>query len=190
MAAHQKKARRNGLKIVFFDEFGFSFREALGRTWAPRGRRPILRRVESQRRAVSTAVGLTLAGKIYKRHFLGSMHSAEVIVTLKHLLRQMPEGFVLIWDRARIHTSAETKRFLKEHPEIRVEPLPAYAPELNAEEYCHGQVKRRLKNVTPDDQVQMRAMLDGGFAWLRRRPDLLLNCFHAAGLSVNQLWLD
>jgi len=178
------------LNIVFFDEFGFSFQEVLRRTWAPRGRRPILRRVESERRAVSTAVGLTLAGKIYKRHFKGSMHSAQVVESLKHLLRQMPEGFLLIWDRARIHTSAETQNFLANHPEICFEGLPAYAPELNAEEYCHGQVKRRLSNATPTEEAEIHTMLDSGFAWLRRRPDLLLNCFHAAGLSVNQLWLD
>jgi transposase len=184
----KKKARRNDLTIVFFDEFGFSFREATSRTWAPRGRRPLLRRVTSERRAISTAVGLTLTGKIYKRHFKGSMHSEQVIETLHHLLRQSPEGFVLIWDRARIHTSAKTQNFLTEHPEIRIEWLPPYAPELNAEEYCHGQIKRRLKNATPADDAQLCMLLDTGFAWLRRRPDLILHCFHAAGLSVNQLW--
>lgn len=186
----KKKARRKGLKIVFFDEFGFSFQEKLQRTWAPRGRRPVIHRVESERRVLSTAVGLTLDGKIYKRHFKGSMRSAHGVAALKHLLRYMPGGFVLIWDRAGIHTSAETQRFLAQHPEIDVEWLPPYAPELNAEEYCHGQIKRRSSNATPADGTEMRAMLDAGFAWLRRRPDLLLNCFHAAKLSVNQLWLN
>ena len=173
---------------MFFDEFGFSFREALTRTWAPRGRRPILRRVESERRAISTAVGLTLSGQIYKRHFKCSMQSEQVIEALRDLLCYMPHGFILIWDRARIHTSVKTERFLSEHPEICIEWLPPYAPELNAEEYCHGQVKRRLKNATPADAAEMRRMLDAGFTWLRRRPDLLLSCFQAAGLSVNQLW--
>jgi hypothetical protein len=35
----------------------------------------------------------------------------------------------------------------------------------------------------------MRQMLNRGFARLRRRPDLLLSFFHAAGLSVQQLQL-
>jgi len=58
-----KKARRHGVGIVFFDEFGFSFQERLGPTWAPRGQRPLLRRVERQRRGISTAVGLTLGAR-------------------------------------------------------------------------------------------------------------------------------
>lgn len=174
---------------MFFDEFGYSFLADLWRTWAPRGQRPILRRVTKDRRVLTTAVGLTLTGKIYKRHFDEGMDSEDVITALEHLRRFMPEGFILICDRASIHTSETTLRYFFEHPEIVVEPLPSYAPELNPEEYCHGNVKRRLANLTPTDRRQMRRALDRGFARLRRRPDLLLGFVHAAGLPVKQLWL-
>lgn len=174
---------------MFFDEFGFSFLEGLWRTWAPRGQRPLLHRVTKDRRVLTTAVGLSLSGKIYKRHFDDGMDSDDVIIALEHLRRFMPEGFVLICDRASIHTSETTLRYFFEHPEIIVEPLPRYAPELNPEEYCHGNVKRHLANVTPMDRQQMRQFLNQGFARLRRRPDLLLSFVHAAGLSVRQLWL-
>jgi transposase len=70
-----------------------------------------------------------------------------------------------------------------------VEWLPPYAPELNPEEYCHGNVKQRLKNATPANALQICRMLDRGFARLRRRPDLLLSFVHEAGLTVKQLWL-
>ena len=174
---------------MFFDEFGYSFLERLWRTWAPRGRRPIIRRVTRDRRVLTTAVGLTLSGKIYKRYFEGGMDSDDVITAIEHLRRFMPEGFILILDRAPIHTSEATVRYFWDHPEIVVEPLPPYAPELNPEEYCHGNVKNRLANASPDDREQMRCFLDRGFARLRRRPDLLLSFIHAAGLPVRQLWL-
>lgn len=174
---------------MFFDEFGFSFLETPGRTWAPRGKRPVLRRVTRDRRALSTAVGLTLSGKIYKRHFDGSMNSADVIKALQHLQRHLPGRFILIWDRARIHTSHATEAYLAVHSEILVEWLPTYAPELNPEEYCHGNVKQRLKSATPVNKPEMRQLLNRGFARLRRRPDMLLGFVHLAGLSVRQLWL-
>ena len=160
----------------------------LARTWAPKGKRPILRRVERERRALSTAVGFTLSGKIYKRHFGGSMKSEQVIESLQHLQRHIPGRMILIWDRASIHTSRKTQAYLDAHSEIRVEPLPSYAPELNPEEYCHGNVKQRLKNVTPDTADEMCILLNREFARLRHRPDLLLNFIHHAGLSVRQLW--
>jgi hypothetical protein len=56
---------------VFVDETGFSFRAKVATTWAPIGQTPILRRI-SKRRELSTVIGLTLFGKIDKRHFEGS----------------------------------------------------------------------------------------------------------------------
>lgn len=174
---------------MFWDEFGFSFQESLAPTWACRGKRPIFRRVTKERRALSTAVALTLSGKIYKRHFEGSVNSQKLIEALDHLRGHLPGKIILIWDRARIHRSKIAKVYLDRHPEILIEELPAYAPELNPEEYCHGNVKQGLKNAHPTCKQEMRSMLDRGFARLRQRPDLLLSFFHAAGLSVRQLRL-
>lgn len=174
---------------MFWDEFGFSFQESLAPTWAVRGKRPLFRRVTKERRALSTAVALTLSGKIYKRHFEGSVNSKKLIETLEHVRRQISGKFILIWDRARIHRSKITEAYLQNHPDILIEELPAYAPELNPEEYCHGNVKQGLKNARPTRRKEIRSLLDRGFARLRRRPDLLLSFFHAAGLSVRKLRL-
>jgi transposase len=132
---------------------------------------------------------LILSGKIYKKHFEGSVNSEALIVALKHVQQQIPGKFILVWDRASIHTSKKTKAYLQNQPEISVEELPAYAPQLNPEEYCHGNVKQRLKNARPETQKEIRSMLDRGFARLRRRPDLLIGFFHTAGLSVRQIRL-
>lgn len=150
----------------------------------------MFRRVTLDRRALSTAVALTLSGRIYKRTFNGSIKSEQIIETLQHLQRQIPGKIILIWDRARIHISKKVRAYLSDHPEIEVELLPAYSPELNPEEYCHGNVKQGLKNARPTCKSEMRSMLDRGFARLRHRPDLLLSFFHRAGLSVRKLRLN
>jgi transposase len=149
----------------------------------------VLRRVTYDRRALSTAVALTLSGRIYKRHFEDAMRSEQVIETLEHVQKHIPGKIILIWDRASIHISKKTQNYLRDHLEIMVEELPPYAPELNPEEYCHGNVKQHLKNARPGTKKEIRSMLDRGFARLRRRPDLLLSFFHAAGLPVRQLRL-
>ena len=130
-----------------------------------------------------------MSGKIYKCHFEGSIKSEQLIATLQHVGRHVPGKIILIWDRARTHKSRKTQTYLTAHPEIHVEELPAYAPELNPEEYCIGNVKHHLKNARPINKGEIRQMLIRGFAPLRRRPDLLLSFFHAAGLSVRQLQL-
>jgi transposase len=125
-----------------------------------------------------------MSGKIYKQYFDGGLKSQELITTFDHLRRFIPDGFILICDQAPIHKSEDTLRYFFEHPEIIVEPLPKYAPELNPEEYCHGNVKAHIANATPHDRPQVRQLLDLGFARLRKRPDLLLGFIRAAGMIV------
>jgi transposase len=173
---------------VFIDEFGSSYRERLGTTWALRGQRPVIKRTDADRRVLSSMGVLTLSGRIFTMHVDGSINSDLIVKMLTRLLRYMPEGFVVIWDGASTHRSKVTKAFLAHHPEIAVEPLPPYAPELNPEEYCHGNVKACNRNSTPADKVQMRDQLNKGFRRLRRRQDLLLAFFRHAGLSVKHLW--
>jgi putative transposase len=90
---------------------------------------------------MSSIAGLTIIGQIYTKHFDGSIDSDGAIAMLKHMLRQMPDGYVLVWDGASIHRRKTTRAFLRQHREIAVEQLPPYAPELNPEEYCHGNIK-------------------------------------------------
>lgn len=79
------------------------------------------------------------------------------------------------------------REYLEAHPGIEVEQLPPYAPDLNPEEFCHGNAKSHLRNATPDSAGEVRHLLDGQFARIRRRPELLLSFFQHAGLSVKQL---
>lgn len=157
-------------------------------TWAPIGHPPLIRRVKRYRPEISTIVGLTISGKIYKRQFQGSIKGPHVVCALKHFRRHIAGGFILIWDHLRAHQSGLVKTYLEAHPEILVEWLPPYAPEINPEELCHGNVKQHLRNATPTEITQMKPLLNKEFARLRHRPDMILGFFHQAGLSVNKLW--
>ena len=143
---------------------------------------------KGRRKAFQSCVGLSLRGRIYKRHFRRSVNADCVIAALEHLLRQVGGGFILVWDSSRPHRSRKVAEYLARHPEIVVEWLPPYAPELNPEEYCHGNVKGRVRNQQPDSAEEIEEQVNRGFARLRRRPDLLLSFFHHAGLRVNQLF--
>ena len=174
--------------MVFVDECGFSFAEKLATTWAPMGCPPVIRRVNRQRRVLSSVVALTLRGKIYKRHFHGSMHAAQVVVALQQVRRLMGAGFILIGDRLAAHRSKPVRDYLAAHPEIRVEWLPPYAPDINPEEFCPGTVKQHLRNMTCDTVEAMQQHVDRPFARLRHRRDMILGFFHHAQLTVNELW--
>ena len=173
---------------MFEDEFGFSYAEPVSFTWAPKGQTPQLKRITKFRRETSTMVGLTISGKIYKRHFDGSINAEKLISGLEHFRRHISKPMILIWDRSPVHRAKVVTTYLEKHPDIHREYLPGYAPELNPEEYCHGNVKRRLKHAIFRSKSEIRCGLDRGFSRLRKRPDILLGCFQHAGLKLKQLW--
>jgi transposase len=134
------------------------------------------------------SAGLTITGRIFEKCFIGSVNSEKLIRGLEHFRRCIGGPFILIWDRSRSHRSKLTKAYLTDHPEIHVESLPAYAPEVNPEEFCHGTVKNSIKNTVFSSKQDIPKVLHKKFAALRKRPTLLLACFHHAGLALNQLW--
>ena len=182
LAAHSAKARRLGATIAFVDEVGFSFLAPTAHTWAPKGQTPVLRRV-GQRRVVSTVVALTTTGKLFKRHFRRAVHAEDVLIALRHFRRHLPGPLIIVWDRLSAHRAKCVQQFIANDPELYVEWLPPYAPDLNPEEPCHGNVKQHLRNATPATVEELRAQVNRGFARLRQRPDLLQSFFHHAGLT-------
>jgi transposase len=186
LATHQKKARRRSAAIVFVDETGCSLRAKTGTTWAPKGRTPILQRV-SKRRELSTVIGLTWSGKIYKRHFEHAIGAMDILMALRHFPRHISRPMIIIGERLNAHRAVIVQDYIAAHPNLAVEWLPPYAPDVNPEEGCHGNIKQHLRNAAPATTHDIRAQVDRGFARLRQRPDLLLGFFRHAGLSVNQL---
>ena len=79
---------------MFGDEFGLSFSEPIGFTWAPRGQTPVLKRIGRYRRELSTFAALTISGRVYKKHFAGSINSEKVILALDHLRRHLGGPFI------------------------------------------------------------------------------------------------
>jgi hypothetical protein len=106
--------------IVFIDETGFSFQVGTGTTWGPRGRTPVLRRV-SKRRQVSTAIGLTASGRVYKKHFDHAIHGEDTVAHPEQIRRRIGGAMIIIWDRLQAHRSKVVKEFLAGHREIEVE---------------------------------------------------------------------
>lgn len=171
---------------MFVDETGFSFRAKAATTWAPMGQTPILRRI-SKRRELSTVIGLTLSGKLYKRHFEHPIGAGDILVMLHHLQRCIARPMVIIWDRLTAHRAMAVKEYGAAHPTIALEWLPPYAPDLNPEEGCHGHITQHLRNAVSESLSAIRTQVDRGAARLRRRPDLLLGFFRHAGLAVNRM---
>ena len=189
VACSQKKWLRQKRTILFVDESGFYLLAHVVRTWAPRGRRPILRECGSRRNDhLSAIAGITLDGELYMMSQQEPLNSGGVIGFLRHLLWRIQGKIGIVWDGAGIHRSKEVRSFLEQGGaegarRIELVNLPSYAPELNPTEGVWNLLKggSLLRNFACHDLAQLHNLLTSAYAALRSKPALVRTCFGQAG---------
>ena len=187
-----REAFRRQAHIVFLDESGFQLNPSVRRTLAPRGRTPVLEAWD--RRDRISAISCVTLSPVRARPGLyfdllpvnRTVHAEEVVGFLRELRRQLRGPFTVVWDRHKIHSRAKAvTAYLAEHPEIAVEDLPAYAPQLNPDEWVWGWTKYgRLGNLAAWDTDQLWNWVIDALVELKFRPDLLNAFIQDADLSL------
>ena len=168
---------------MFLDESAFYLLPGVTRTWAPKGETPILRSKLS-RDHLSVISAITPEGALFFQTRDAAFDSAAVIDFLELLLAQIAGKLLIIWDGAPIHRSKAIKGYLAAGAakRIRLERLPAYAPDLNPDEAIWHHLKHvELNNFPCRDLPHLCQELLAAFARLARRPDLIKACFYQLG---------
>jgi len=177
-----RRARERGAVIIFLDEAGFMTQPTVRRTWAPRGKTPILRQ-QGSRHKISAISGITRTPSQGRMGLVSQLlpadtnaHDADTIDLLRAARQRFHRPLVVFWDGSNIHDKSHAVRsYLRRHPEIKTVKLPPYAPELNPDELVWGHVKyHTLSNYAPHDAEELRARLILEIAELATRADLLV----------------
>lgn len=175
--------------IVFIDESGFYLLPSVVKTYAPRGRTPILKEWQT-RDHLSVMGGLTPEGKIYslvRQESLNGLHTVEFLL---HLLREAGPRLLVVWDGSPIHRRKEVKEFLSQGAarQIHIEPLPFYAPDLNPVEWLWRQLKEsEMANLVCLDLEELHMHLHLAVGRVRGRASLATSFFAGAGLPIEEL---
>ena len=102
MADTKKNCAKQGRTIVFIDESGVSERPHRVRTWAPRGKTPILQYSFTWNQ-LSAVAGVTF-WNIYFKLVNGAVRAPELVAFLKNLRRHLRgRKLLIIWDRLQAH---------------------------------------------------------------------------------------
>jgi transposase len=179
------KARRERRALVFVDESGFYLVPGVVKTYAPRGRTPILDEWQT-RDHLSVMGGVTTEGHVYSLVRPTSLNGLHTIEFLVHLGRLGADRLLVVWDGSPIHRRAEVKAFLAEAGgAIHVEPLPPYAPDLNPVEWLWRQVKEvELRNLTCLDLDRLHLELHLALGRVRQKQAVVESFFEGAGLGL------
>jgi len=161
------------------------------RTWGLRGQTPVLRHRLRHYGKVSAIGGLSVSPRRRRLRMVlilvprGNVSQEIVVAFLRTLLRHFRGRVILIWDRWAVHKGPLVRAFLDRHPRLRVEPLPAYAPELNAVDHAWGHMKYHdLANHGLEDVDALTEAVADDHARLCREQRLLRAFVRATELPI------
>jgi transposase len=182
----KKNARLEHRILVFVDESGFYLLPSAVRTYAPRGKTPILPVFQTHEH-LSVMSGVTPQGWLFTLTRYDSLNGSDSIHFLKHLHSQTDHKLLAIWDGSPIHRSVAVRTFLTNGAakQIHLERLPAYAPDLNPDEGLWNYLKQvELRNLCCFNLDHLHQLLILAILRLRRNPDLIKSFFEEAGLLL------
>lgn len=198
MASHQKKARRRGAYLAIIDESGLLMAPLVRRTWAVRGRTPVLVQRSGHREKVSVAAALWLSprrnhlGLFFQTLVKGYYNNDSSAVFLEKLVNRLPGPVIAVWDGSTMHKGDPIEELLQRlGPRLRIERLPPYAPELSPVEPLWSWLKySRLNNFAPRDAYQLDEAVTTELSAIRGDQHLLKGFFHASQLPLPRALLS
>jgi len=158
LAAGKKNAQRLKAWWCFLDESGLSQRPPIRATWAPRGQTPRVVEPFNWQRLSGIGALLTSADGQRPRWLLalhqGGIRSHHIVRFRNGLKRHRRHPLILLWDGLPAHRSRLTQRALAGHRDwLRLEALPAYAPELNPVEQRWAHLDTPALANTPEEDL-------------------------------------
>lgn len=184
-----KKGAQLKATFCFYDESGYSERPVMRRTWGKRGVTPVVRSTGSWKNISATGIVATTARMERVRALCtftrGSVRKEHTVRTLKHLTAHIKGAIALFWDGLAQHRARAVRNFLHTHKErfVMVERFPAYAPELNPQEYIWASSKTKdFAGYVPEKESDLLLRARKSIKRIQCAPDILRGALRASGL--------
>ncbi|MEU3170412.1 transposase [Streptosporangium sp. NPDC006930] len=197
VAAGKTTAADLGAYICFEDEAGQGLRPPKGKTWAPRGTRPVVR-VRGRGAGRVNVAGVACFRPGRRSHLFYAVHVYRgrggeaksfswrryrdlIIATHAHLGAPL----VWCWDNLNVHLVQELDDFAEENKAwLRVVRLPTYAPELNPVEGVWSLLRRAMADFVVTDLDGLARIMKRKLKKIQFRPHLLDGCLTTTGLAI------
>ena len=174
------RAKMEGAEIHWADETGLSNQANYGRSFAPKGKTPVIRR-PARRFSHSMISSLTNQGKLRFMVYERALNTALFLRFLRRLVAGARRKLFLIVDNLRVHRARRVTAWLQAHSErIELFHLPPYAPEHNPDEFLNNDLKQAMaRRCIPKDKAALKAGLTSYMRGLQRRPTKVRSFFQA-----------
>jgi len=174
------RAKTEGAEIQWGDEAGVCSTCQVIKTYAPKGKTPVLRQ-PGGRFSMSMISTVTNRGALKFMVYEGGLNVAIFLKFLGRLIRHQKKKVFLILDNLKVHHAKKVQLWIEKHREsIELFFLPSYAPEYNPDEYLNNAVKQRThRERMSRNQGELAKHLRSTLAGLQKEPETIRNLFQA-----------
>lgn len=149
-----KRAKAMRAVIHWGDETGISNQDPIGRSYAPRGKTPVITR-SAKRISRSMISAVSNRGLMRFMLYEGALNADRFIAFLRRLIKDAGRKVILIVDNLKVHKAGKVTAWVKSHGhEIELCYLPSYAPDHNPSEDLNNDLKQQLRQQTPSGSPQ------------------------------------
>ena len=154
-------AKRRGAEIYSWDESGFRANAVHGRTWAIKGRTPVIA-VPGTRQSVSAASAVNAKGAFWFATYKGGLNADLFVAMLKLLMRRRRTPLFPVLDSLPAHKAKAVRDYVgSTEGKLEFHFLPGHAPDVNPDELAWNYMKRTgtarrtlLKGETSQDCIE------------------------------------
>lgn len=180
--AIKAQAKRENATVFWGDEMGLRSDDQVGRSYAPRGRTPVVN-ATGQRFGCNMISALSNLGELRFKVFKGRFVAGVFIDFLSRLLRSVPvkRKVFLIIDSHPVHKARKVATWLAADPargeRLQLFFLPGYAPELNPGECVNQDTKQAMRKRRPRHQGQMMGEVRSHLRRRQKQPQVVKRFF-------------
>lgn len=177
-------AKRTKSKLYFADEAAVRSDHHSGRTWAERGKTPVVRST-GQRFSCNMISAISPSGTLRFMVTDRRMNAELFCEFIDRLMHGENGNVLLIVDGHPAHKAKKTQAHIETYGgRFRLYILPGYSPELNPDEHVWNWIKtHEIGRKLPKNKMELTDMVRRALHKLQRLPDILKGFFHDPNLN-------
>jgi transposase len=145
----KRRAKRLGAMIFFLDEAGFQSDPPLGRTYGLKGETPVVK-TSGQRQSINVISAVNARGAFWAVSYEGKLNAASLGLFLRNFMKGRRGKVFLVLDGHPAHKAKVVQRYVESlEGRLELHPLPAYAPDLNPDEFVWSYMKNNGVSKKP-----------------------------------------
>jgi len=182
--AIKQRAIKENAVIYWGDETNVTNEMHQGRSYAPKGKTPVVKKV-GKKIKINMISALNNKGGLRWMSYTSTMTQRKYILFLARLIQSEPKKVFFIADNLSVHHGKKVKAWAEQHSDqIELLYIPSYSPELNPDEYLNRDLKANVHQAkAPRDFNQLKANLKSFMCMLQKTPARVIKYFNSSKLK-------